>query len=346
MKLTRHELTLLFNALYEAGVDRVTVAHPCEAIGDLLEIELGDPRASEVRFTQGALTYADNRATVRRRHGDAADDLPDAQHYVDATIAGGVTDVANQDEIAAFVDRYGYPDLAAGHHPVFAGIDTNLFPWRIQTAIGIDPETGPIDDADRPPTNGYALATGVKAELDWHYKHYDTHHLVEAFGPAFDRVSDQPAGPNRQGFLGLYEYRRLMAERRVDVVDTGTGDDAIVEGYADYAADRRVTPLLFSNDYGFVEQATDAGLHAHHVDIPVDLPRSTTASWSAIEDMLYYLAVAFGVLTLPKVTVYGVWDGKTGRDWQTECLDIDPRSPAVEATLERDKSIVATTVPE
>ena len=123
-------------------------------------------------------------------------------------------------------------------------------------------------------------------------------------------------------------------------VDTDTGDDNIITGYSNYADQSRNTLLLFSNDYGFVENAREDGLHAHHVDIPVDLPRKTTASWWAIENTLYYLAVIFGVVVLPKVTIYGVWNGKTGTHWQNEQLDIVLRSPKIESIIERDLTIL------
>jgi hypothetical protein len=205
----------------------------------------------------------------------------------------------------------------------------------MQDALGVDPTKGDRDEAGRAPTNGFALATGVKEELDWHFKHYDTDSLTRALGAEFERLSNQPAGDNRQGFLGLYEYRRLMADRRVDVVETGTGDAAIVEGYVTYADEERNDLLLFTNDYGFVDDARDAGLPAQHVDIPVDLPRSVSTSWWSIENTLYYLAIIFGVLRLPKVTLYGVWNGKTGKHWQNEQIDVVSRSPKLEPRLER-----------
>lgn len=341
MILTRHQLTLVLNALYEAGERSIPVAHPCDDVGELCRIELGDPWTSEVRFTQGPEDYQASRETVELAHGETPlSDLPDVNHYVAATIAGGLTEVANQDEIDAFVRRHGYPDLEAGHHPVFVGVDTNLLPWRIHDAIGVDPVKGQSDDGGRAPASGYALSTGVKAELDWHFKHYDTHSLTSAFGDAFDRTAGQPAGDNRQGFLGLYEYRELTAERRYDLVETDTGDDSIIAGYREYVDDQPNDLLLFSNDYGFVDDARDVGLLAHHVDIPSSLPRSTTASWWAIENALYYLAVIFGVLELPKVTLYGVWDGKGGKHWQHDQLDVVARSPVVEERLARDRSIV------
>lgn len=201
------------------------------------------------------------------------DDLPDENHYVAATIAGGLTDIGNWEEIDEFVWRHGYPDLEAGHDSVFAGIDTNHFPWRIQDTLGIDPVKGREDDAGRAAVNGYGLSTGVKEELGWCYKHHDTYSLASAFGAEFDRLSDQPADANGQGFLGLYEYRRLMANRRVDVVESGTGDDAIIEGHETYADEGCTRLLLFSNDYRYGETARDVGLRAQHVEIPVDLPR-------------------------------------------------------------------------
>lgn len=341
MLLKRAHLTALLNALYDADKRRVTVSHPCSEVGELLRFDLADPFESPVRFTQSVPEYEEIREAIGLEYGDAAkDDLPNGSDYTRLLVAGGVLDVNNRDEVETFLGRHGYPDLKAGHSPVVAGIDANVMPWRLGDALGFDPQEIDLGDGERAPTNGYALATGVKQELDWHYKHFDTYSLANAFGVEFERLSDQPAGANRQGFLGLYEYRRLMANRRVDVVESGTGDEAIIEGYRRYADDGRTRLLLFSNDYGYVENALDAGLRAQHVEIPVDLPRKVTASWWSIENALYYLAVIFGVLELPKVTLYGVWNGKSGRDWQNETLDVDPRSPKIESTLQRDRSII------
>jgi hypothetical protein len=341
MRLTRHQLTLLLNALATTGTKTIPIEHPCNEVGELLEVHLRDPLSSTVRFTQGALSYQDSREAVLREYGEAPyQDLPQSNDYVAAMIAGGLTDIGNLDEIKTFLDRHGYPDLEAGHRPVFAGIDANLFPWRIQKAIGIDPQTGTTDENGRDAVNGYALATGVKEELDWHYKHYETRTLTDAFGEEFERLSDQPAGDSRQGFLGRQEYQRITSERRFDIVESGTGDAEIIDGYQQYLEEQRNDLLLFTNDYGFVDMARDNGLNAHHVEIPVDLPPKTSASWWSIENTLYYLAVAFGVLTLPKVTVYGVWNGKQGKHWQDEMVDVVPRSPKVERILERYKQIV------
>lgn len=339
MILTRPQLTVLLNGLYETDKRRVTVSHPSE-LGELLRFELDDPFESPVRFERTLTDYEETREAVGRTHGEKAMlELPDDSAFVRTLVAAGVLDVANREAVDRFVDRHGYPDLVAGHPPVVAGIDTNLVAWDIGDVLGVDPVTGPRDDHGRSPTNGYALSTGVKAELEWHYKQYDTASLVAAFGEEYERLDGQPAGSNREGFLGRFEYRRLMAERDVDVVESDEGDPAIVEGYREFDEGRKEV-LLFSNDYGFVELAAEAGLEAQHVDFPRSLPRRTTASWDDLADALYYLAVAFGVLRLPGATLYGAWNGKQNHHWQDEAVVVEPRSPKLEPILERDRAIV------
>lgn len=41
------------------------------------------------------------------------------------------------------------------------------------------------------------------------------------------------------------------------------------------------------------------------------------------------LAIIFGVVRLPKVTLDGIWNGKTGEHWQNEQTDVISRSPTL-----------------
>lgn len=344
MHIERRRLMVLLNALYDQGVDSIPVSHPCEDIGELVRIELEDNGEATVRFTQGAMTYEDNREVIPAKHGTAAyQDLPDAQTYIRSIVASRHVGLKNIDEVLAFVNRHGYADLEAGHNPVVVGLDANIMPWRLPEVLGIDSETGDRDNRDRRPTNGYALATGVKAELDWHFKQYNTHELTAAFGDEFERLDNQPAGANREGLLGLYEFRRLRTHKPVDMVECDTGDEAIVTGYRDFHEQSRKSVMVLSNDRGFIDRSRDAGLPAQVVEYPVDIPRQATGSWTQATELLYYLTVLFGVVVLPKVTMYGVWNGKDGRHWQHEQLDIACRSPKIEPHLERDIAILNAT---
>lgn len=344
MQIERQRLMILLNALFDQDVDSIPVNHPCDEIGELIRINLEDNGQASVQFVQGTITYQDNRDAIPAKYGEAAyDDLPDAHTYTRTMVASGHIALENLDEIVEFVDRHGYADLEAGHDPVVVGLDANIMPWRLPEVLGIDSETGERDNHGRRPTNGYALATGVKEELDWYFKQHNTHELTAAFGDEFERLDNQPAGSNREGLLGLYEYRRLRTNRTVDIVECETGDEAIVEGYRKFNEQSRKKAILLSNDRGFVERSNTAGVPAQTVEYPVDLPRKVTGSWTDACELLYYLSVLFGVITLPKVTVYGVWDGKDGRHWQHEQLDVDCRSPKIQPQLKRDLRILRAT---
>ena len=187
MKLTRRRLTVLLNALHEEGVTELTVEHPSDEIGELLRIDIEDMDAATVRFISDRSGFAQARADIDREYGPpAVHDIPDPNSYVWACVAGGLLDVGNDEEIKEFLDRFGGPNLNAGHPPVVAGFDTNLMPWRLWNVLELD--GGYTPRGDWPTVNGFALATGVRDELDWDHKHDDTRPLEKAFGDQFGRL--------------------------------------------------------------------------------------------------------------------------------------------------------------
>lgn len=340
MNVHREHLMVLLNGFYDQGITEIAVKHPCGEIGELLEIDISDPVRTKVSFTQGALTYGDSREAVHLSYGEQAyDDLPNKETYIRALVASGLAGLENTEEIETFLQRHCYPDLAAGHHPVAAGIDANVMAWRLPDVLEIDPEEY-TDKHGRQAVNGFALSEGVYEELNWHYKHYDTRSLEDAFGPEFARLDDQPAGSNREGIMGLFEYRRLRDHRYADTIPSDTGDEAIIKAYAEYDAESRKTVVLFSNDYGFIDRAREHDLLAQHISYPIDIPETVTVTWDEIIDALYILSILFGVLKLPNATLYGVWNGKTGDDWQEERIHLESRSDTLGERVKRDTHLI------
>ncbi|WP_318571255.1 hypothetical protein [Salinigranum marinum] len=262
-----------------------------------------------------------------------------------ALTASGVIEFANQSGIESTVDRICYPAVDAGESPVMVGIDANIFPWGFPEVLGIDHETGATDSKYRRPTNGYALSSGVVDELHWKFSYSSAQaaSLVEAFGGEFHRFEGQPGGSKREGRLGIQEYQNLIANRNVDFVDSDPGDDAIVDGYVRYDENHRKTPFLLSNDYGFIEKADDAGIAAQHLRFQSTLPRRVTTSWDVVADTLYYLSILFGVLVLPKTTLFGVWSEKADLNWQREEIDINCRGTGsnLQTILARQRRIAS-----
>ncbi len=336
MRAAREHLAVLFNRLFDRGDERITVSHPSDEIGDLLTIELDAYNDSTVRFGTRLEAYAEARDEVRRQYPDAVfKDLPSPDQYVKAVLASGIIPIANHDTVEQLVNRYGNPDLMAGHPPVFAGFDTNLLPWRIDRIMGLrDPDEGVGY------VNGFVLASGVRDELDWDYKVHDTDPFVDAFGDSYEEYWNQPQGSARIGRLGLLHYRNIRDIQQAAEIDCKEGDEAIVDGYDEYESEHRGDVLLFSNDRNFVERARSHTILAERIDFPDDLPRKTSATWRELEHLVYMLAIVFGIVELPAVTVHGVWRGKDELDWQRERLKLDCRSTTLAPKLEGDLSVV------
>jgi len=346
VQLPRDHLVVLLNALYDMDERTITVQHPAAEIGELLRINLGDPEASTVTITTGAMTYESRIDDIRRNYGtEVSDELPNEAAYVKALVASGLADIRNREEIDTTIKRYGYQDLHEGHPPRYAGFDTNLLPWRMHDVLGIDPDIHGVD-GDSKPVNGYTLAEGVDEELKHSHRYGNSvmpaSELADVFGNEFERLDGQPNQDSREMRLGLREYRRLRETRPHDVVASDAGDAGIIAGCKEYYADEPTGVILFSNDYGFVDRAREQKVPAVHVEFDLDVPKTITATWDEITDLLYELAVLFGVVTLPKATLYGAWDGKDEHDWQAERIDVDCRSDELAKNLRRDQATVQT----
>lgn len=336
MHVPRHNLTVLFNRLFDRDDGTVTVSHPSDEIGTLLTVELGAHDDCVVRFDMDLDEYVAACEEIRANYPETVyDDLPPPDKYLKAVLASGIIPIANHDEVTTFVERYGDPDLMAGHPPVVVGLDTNLVPWRIDEILGLrEPGEGVGY------VNGFVLATGVRDELNWDYKCHDTDPFVDAFGSAYEEYWNQPLGSARIGRLGMQTYRKIRDIDQATEIESDTGDEAIIDAYDRYNADRRSQILLFSNDRTFIERATGHTILGQHIEFPSDLPSRATADWGDIEQLVYTLAVVFGIIEVPKTTVYGVWRGKDGHDWRQQRVTLDCRSTTLQPQLETDLSIV------
>lgn len=335
MEIGQQHLTVVLNALYETGRDTIPVSHPSDELDELCTLHLEEGGTCRLDFHVDAAEYATRRSTINETYGEPAiTEIPGRQSFLNALLASGILETENQDEVESFLDRYGSPDLTAGHHPVVAGFDTNLMPWRIGDVLGLNPGSEGI-------INGYTLATGVRDELVWSHKRQDTRSLEEAFGPAFDELWNQPRGPDREGRLGRSYYRTLRDQRYAEEIETDTGDESIVAGFDEFQTDGRKQVLLFSNDRDFIERAQGHTVLAQWVDLPEDVPATVDAGWDEVQAMLYYLAVLFGVIELPTMTVFGVWNGKGGQAWHHDRVKVDSRSSTITPRVERDLKIIA-----
>ena len=106
MRVKREHLTLLFNELYDRGDERFTLTHPCDEIGELITVELGEPNASTIHVDLDAAGYANARNDAELAHGSAIErDLPSVGDYVNTFVASDVIPLVNLAEVTTFLDR-------------------------------------------------------------------------------------------------------------------------------------------------------------------------------------------------------------------------------------------------
>ena len=336
MRVRRDHLSIVLNALFDRGDSRFSIVHPSIELGELATVSLAGHDSSTVRFTTQLQAYQDARDEIINTYPEqVGNDIPRLDQYLKAALASGVIQIKNYDEVKQLLDRYGNPNLMAGHPPVFAGFDTNLLSWRIDRILGLRDLNKGVGYV-----NGFVLATGVRDELSWDYKCHNTDPFVDAFGEVYSEYWNQPVGDARIGRLGQLAYRSIRDIDQADEIECDRGDENIVAAYDAYNRDRRCQILLFSNDRNFVERARSHTILSQHIAFPDELPRQKTVTWKQIELLIYMYAVIFGVIELPGMSVHSVWRGKDDLDWQYERVKLNCRSPTLKKQIERDLSIV------
>ena len=108
MQLTRPHLTVLLNALHDTETTSIPVEHPSDELGELFRIKFDDAGDTTVRLTTDLRAYADARSDINSTYGEPAiSEIPDQRSYPSALIAGGLLELANQDEIEDFLATNG-----------------------------------------------------------------------------------------------------------------------------------------------------------------------------------------------------------------------------------------------
>lgn len=180
--------------------------------------------------------------------------------------------------------------------------------------------------------NGYAVVTGVRDELyDYggNEKIQNTHELEEELDSRFGRLYNQLKGSPREMKLGSLYYRDLNYELYTEEIRSDRGDANILAACEEFHDSKAYDLLMFSEDSEFIEQAQTRRVPSHLIEFQRTLPRRATVSWDDLAVTLYLQAILFGILDLPGVDVYGVWQGKKGQNWKDHELRLDCSSPKI-----------------
>lgn len=343
--IPKSQIPLYFRALQDNGVSKFDVElYPPQFRDPLYSFRLNDYRGARVSIRTTSEDYQQAYDAIERDHGPKStefSEIPDAKTYRESYTTGFVP-MKNQDEIDAIVEDGKAWSTHSGTTVHYIGFDTNLMELRLGEQFKVDPfnEDG-ID--------GYVLPTPVRQELaktsgKRKLDRSRIKRLSDSFGPQYRALINQKRKRYRIQQLGLEYWRRLEKQIGTEIVQQEqTDDSAIIEAYAQFANRGATSLIVFTNDADFVTVA-ESRFPTIHVQVPKELPSRIRATWDELADALYHQAVRFGVLKVPKATMYGVWSGKEPREWHNDTilLDFNGEFNLTEERLERYQSLVET----
>lgn len=231
--------------------------------------------------------------------------------------------------------------LLMGDRPLFIGYDTNSLRHRtnrvVEKIIG-------VNERINGQKIGYCLSGVVKKELrnHWDKKYGSTELLESLWGRELTRgFLNQPPLKARMARLGAVEYKRIMSNPNCEEIRSrGYGDSAIIESYKRYQEIHDVDMLLLSGDNNFTSMAHEDKMHALYVRQPGKLPDVIDGDWFDIIELLYCLALVFGLIFVGNVYVRGIWSGKGGTEWDNYMLDIDTSDSEISGSVNTDIQIL------
>ena len=326
MIIARDEVIALLNEFYLNGIYRLKVSSPL--LKEIYRFELGnEPRLNAMTTDE----YSEKYDSLRLRcEPEVVEEIPrPGEEYRWIFQSSGVVKPENYSGIVRELEEEADRDFMRGDKPLYIGFDTNVLANRFPAIM---PKV----------KCGFCLHTGVLDEL--HSKFIEKKirgtkaQVLKRHG--FKEVFNQPPLKARKFRVGAVEYRKLMRREYAEEIQGNPGDLNIVKDYQSYQKSRNVDVLLVSEDNIFVEIANDHRIKAVHVKQAKDIPKRLNPTWQELTELLYTTAIAYGVIKIRSVLMFGVWHGKTKEDWNSERLKLEFMNGKLAAEMKRSFRIL------
>ncbi len=114
------------------------------------------------------------------------------------------------------------------------------------------------------------------------------------------------------------------AESKDFIGDKEERDRVIAKSYADFEKNRGGEILLLTADEDMAYHAKNAGLLQETLLVPHEVPTHGIITPFQLVNLLFDLAIHFGVISLTGtgVTIFGEWKGKGYKDYSVEHLNL------------------------
>lgn len=349
--LSRRELQILTNSIYRGDRRYVHVSYPFYGI-ELFTLDIEKPELTKiVRPDKFDWTRTGMKPSNR---SFSPDELPSFSDLRNCLLSSGFLDYKNEVEItqklADLKEEAMNPNKRP--RPVFVAVDTNILYDRFLSRHLplVDEGTGRIVEAK---DFRYVLSEIVQIELDSKITHKYSRDEIQGMSsivshPEMLREFSNASGRReRIAKLAFNEMSYLIGElRALRIKGTATkgkerNDIEIAQSYKGWARSGDYDVFLLTADEDMVNHARTSELMTLQLELPFEVPEHARIDPWRTSDLIYDLAVVFGVISLDNegVTVFGEWGGKSSTDYITEKVKAQFQDEEIHRTVSKQTSI-------
>jgi hypothetical protein len=334
--VSRQELQILTNSIYRSDRRYVHVAYPLYEI-ELFVLDIEKPELTKI-VRPDKLDWARSTRKPLDR-SVSADELPTFNDLKNCLLSAGFLEYKNEQEISRELAnlRDEVHDPNKRPRPVFVAVDTNVLYERfLSRHMPLkDAETGrTVDSLDF----RYALSEIVQLEIDARITHKYSRDEIQGLiaslghGDLIREFSNGSGRKERLAKLAFNEMNFLLTDlKALRVRGTPTkgkekNDIEIAQSYKYWARDGQYDVFLLTADEDMVNHARASELMTMQLEFPYDVPEHGRMDPWKMSDLIYDLALVFGVISLDDSTiVFGEWAGKSSSDYQRENVKVRMR---------------------
>ena len=354
--LSRKELQILTNAIYRGDTRYVHVSYPLYEI-ELFTLDTEKPELSKIVRPDAFEWTRTNKKPLNRSF--SADELPSFSDLRNCLLSSGFLNYKNETEVTRKLLelREEARDPNKRPRPVFVAVDTNILYDRfLSRHLPLKDEvTGRTVEAT---DFRYVLSEIVQMEIDSKITHKYSREEIQGLASVMSHpellkeFANASGRRERTAKLAFNEMTYLQTELRALRIkgtaarDKEMNDIEIARSYKQWARNGDFEVFLLTADEDMVNHARTSELMTLQLELPFAVPEHARIDPWKVSDLVYDLAVTFGVISLDneEMLVFGEWGGKSSTDYIRENVKVrfgnEEKFPAVLKQLEMCRKVL------
>jgi len=349
--LSRRELQILTNAIYRGETRYLHVSYPLYEV-ELFALDVEKPELKDI-VRPDALDWArSERKPVDRSF--SADELPSYSDIRNCLLSSGFLSYKNEAEITKKLLelREESRDPNKRPRPVFVAVDTNILYNRFLSRhlpMKEDVSGMTVEASDFRYVVSEIVQLEVDSKITHKYSRDEIQGLAKSLGhhEILKEFNNASGRRERTAKLAFNEMNFLMNELKALRIkgsparDKERNDIEIAQSYKQWARSGDYDLFLLTADEDMVNHARTSELMTVQLELPFAVPEHARIDPWKVSDLLYDLAVTFGVISLDneQMLVFGEWGGKSSSDYMRENVKVRSQREDLVPELQRHLDI-------